>query len=108
MPGVTVTLSNAHTEGMQLVRIAGDGEDGQPVELWYTADLVPTAAHVHLPWIAAYDLNALGVLEEKRALLGGIAGRNAWLVYEHDAQCVASKVHWNGSRFEAVEMAGEI
>ena len=108
LPGVTVTLSNAHTEGMQLVRIAGDGEDGQPVELWYTADLVPTASHVHLPWIAAYDLNALGVLEEKRALLGGIAGRNAWLVYEHDAHCVASKVQWNGTRFEAIEMAGEI
>ena len=108
LPGVTVTLSNAHTEGMQLVRIAGDGEDGQPVELWYTADLVPTASHEHLPWIAAYDLNALGVLEEKRALLGGIAGRNAWLVYEHDAHCVASKVQWNGTRFEAIEMAGEI
>lgn len=108
LPGVTVTLSNAHTEGMQLVRVAGDGEDGQPVELWYTADLVPTASHVHLPWIAAYDLNALGVLEEKRALLGGIAGRNAWLVYEHDAHCVASKVQWNGARFEATEMAGEI
>ena len=98
LPGVSVALSDGHTEGLQMVRIHGGG-----VEVWYTADLIPTAAHVHLPWIAAYDLSAIRSLEEKRGLLEGIADREAWLVFEHDRRFAAAKVARDGRRFRAIE-----
>lgn len=108
LPGVTVAVSDGHTEGLQMVRVSGEGEDGQPTEVWYVADLVPTAAHVHLPWIAAYDIAAIRVLEEKAALLGGLAGRNAWLVYEHDPKWAASKIARDGKRFRPIDLRGDI
>jgi glyoxylase-like metal-dependent hydrolase (beta-lactamase superfamily II) len=103
LPDISVATSDGHTEGLQMVRIRGGGE-----ELWYTADLIPTAAHVHAPWIAAYDLSAIRSLEEKRALLDGIAGRPAWLVYEHDRRFAASKVVRDGGRFRAAETRSDL
>ncbi len=106
LPGVQAVVSDGHTEGMQLVRVVGEDESGDPVELWYTADLVPTSSHVPLPWIAAYDLRASTSLEEKRALLDGIAGRNAWLFYEHDPRIAASRVVRETGKHRAVDGVG--
>ena len=103
LPGVSAVVSDGHTEGLQMIRISGGGEDGTPRELWFTADLVPTASHVALPWIAAYDIAALRVLDEKRALLEGIAGRDAWLVFEHDPRIAAARVEGEGNRYRVVD-----
>ncbi len=108
LPGVTVAVSDGHTEGLQMVRVNGEGEDGEPAEVWYTADVVPTASHVHAPWIAAYDIAAIRVLEEKQALLGGLAGRNAWLVFEHDPRVAAARIARDGSRYRAIDLKGEL
>ena len=60
------------------------------------ADLIPTTAHLPLPWIMGYDLEPLRTLESKRALLAD-AVRGGWrLVFEHDpdgglAECRCSE-----------------
>ena len=52
--------------------------------LLYLADLVPTRAHLGLPWIMAYDLEPLLTLEQKRRWLTR-AGDDGWLlIFEHD------------------------
>ena len=57
----------------------------------FIADLIPTAAHLPLPWIMGYDLEPLRTLESKRALLRDAAAGGWRLVFEHDPR-VASGV----------------
>jgi glyoxylase-like metal-dependent hydrolase (beta-lactamase superfamily II) len=58
----------------------------------YTVDLVPTVAHLPLPFIMGYDLYPLTTLETKRAILRD-ATREAWLLlFEHDPEHLAIRV----------------
>jgi glyoxylase-like metal-dependent hydrolase (beta-lactamase superfamily II) len=50
----------------------------------FIADLIPTVAHLPLPWIMGYDLEPLRTLESKRALLGDAVAGGWRLVFEHD------------------------
>lgn len=79
VPGVHALRTPGHTPYHQSVLVeAGDDT------LFYPADLVPTEAHVPLPWIMGYDVEPLRTLESKREWLGR-AGREGWVVIlEHD------------------------
>lgn len=80
-PGVHAVRTPGHTPHHQSVLLeAGDDT------LFYPADLVPTEAHVPLPWIMGYDVEPLRTLASKREWLGR-AGREGWVViFEHDPQ----------------------
>lgn len=81
LPGISCRLCNGHTPALQAPLIS----DGSTTML-YCADLMPTIAHVQLPWIMAYDLRPLVTLEEKRRILNE-AVDNGWrLFFEHDAE----------------------
>ena len=67
---------------------------------FFIADLVPTAAHLPLPWIMGYDVEPLVTLETKRRILaaggrGGLAGDvrarrdDAWGRMQHDGKAYA-------------------
>jgi hypothetical protein len=58
----------------------------------FLADVVPTLAHLPLPWIMGYDVEPLVTLESKRALLKPRRGR-ALAAGEH-----ARPVHAVGAR----------
>jgi len=78
-PGVSFEPTPGHTRFHQSVRVEGDGE----VAL-FCADLVPTAAHVRLPYIMAYDLYPLETLATKKRLLPR-AAREGWrLILQHE------------------------
>jgi glyoxylase-like metal-dependent hydrolase (beta-lactamase superfamily II) len=78
-PGVSVIPVPGHNSGMQAVRI-----DSQGSTAFYFADALPTTAHVPLPWLMAYDLYPVELLENKRRLLAD-AVREGWVcVFEHD------------------------
>lgn len=78
-PGVRVLRTPGHTPHHQSVMI-DVGEE----KLLFLADLVPTLAHLALPWIMGYDVEPLLTLESKRTVLGR-AGREGWLLaFEHD------------------------
>lgn len=76
---ISVEVTNGHTTGQQVVKVS----DGAST-LLYCGDLVPTSAHVRLPWVMGYDLNPLLIIEEKREILS-VAAREGWyLFFEHD------------------------
>ena len=78
-PGVTVVHTPGHNRGHQSVKIESDGKTA-----FYLGDMIPTAAHVPLPYIMGYDLYPLELLEVKRRILReALEGR--WLmIFAHD------------------------
>ena len=79
VPGVWAHRAAGHTPHHQVIRIDLGDET-----LLYLADLVPTAAHVPLPWIMGYDVEPLVTLENKRDWLGRAAAESWLLGFEHD------------------------
>ena len=78
-PGITVVPVRGHNAGMQAIRVDSGGRT-----LFYFADALPTSAHVPVPWIMAYDLYPVDLIENKKRLLEE-AVREKWLcVFEHD------------------------
>jgi glyoxylase-like metal-dependent hydrolase (beta-lactamase superfamily II) len=86
-PGIRVRVLHGHTTALQCPIISGGG-----TTLFYSADLLPLASHVQLPWIMAYDLRPLVTLEEKRRLLADAVEGNWVLFFEHDPDVVAARV----------------
>lgn len=78
--GITLLPTPGHTPAHQSILITS----GQERAL-YLGDLVPTAAHLPLPWIMGYDVEPLVTLETKRRVLAR-ANEERWLlIFEHDA-----------------------
>ena len=78
--GISTLPTPGHVPHHQGIRLESDGEVA-----FYVADLVPTTAHLALPWIMGYDVEPLVTLETKRRVLTR-ASKEGWLlVFEHDA-----------------------
>lgn len=68
-----------HTEAMMLPLIEYKGQ-----KILYCADLIPSMAHIPLPWIMGYDMRPLETLNEKTAILQEAVENNYLLFFEHD------------------------
>jgi glyoxylase-like metal-dependent hydrolase (beta-lactamase superfamily II) len=86
LPGISVHLTPGHVPFHQAVLVRDAGETAA-----FMADLIPTTAHLPLPWIMGYDLEPLRTLESKRWFLRDAVAEGWRLVFEHDA-VVASGV----------------
>jgi glyoxylase-like metal-dependent hydrolase (beta-lactamase superfamily II) len=87
LPGLTVHPSHGHTRGMQWVTV-GEGRD----TVAFPADLIPTSAHVHLPFVMGYDMSVETVLEEKEAFLRQALDEDWTVVFAHDAKVTAARL----------------
>ena len=76
---LSVQIVNGHTEAMMLPKIRIGNRT-----LLFCADLCPSAAHIPLPWVMAYDVRPLVTLKEKRETLERAAAENWILFFEHD------------------------
>lgn len=92
--GIDVLVMYGHTPGMQLVKISDSSNT-----LLYCADLFPTASHIPVPWVMAYDNNPLVTIEEKKRLLPKILDENWILFFEHDPYLAAGTVQQNEKGF---------
>ncbi len=92
--GITVVPTPGHVPFHQGILIESGGE-----RAFYLADLVPTTAHLPLPWIMGYDLEPLVTLETKRRILER-ATKEQWLViFEHDATNAWGRVGHDGKSY---------
>lgn len=79
IPGFKIRHVFGHTEAMMLPLLNYNGHT-----ILYAADLLPSKAHIPLPWVMSYDMRPLETLKEKKILLHEAAS-NDWLIYfEHD------------------------
>ena len=79
MPDIRIHYVNGHTEQMMLPEINYNGRT-----LLFCADLIPSAAHISLPWVMAYDMRPLDTLAEKETMLNKAADNDWVLIFEHD------------------------
>lgn len=78
-PGIEVKFYNGHTDGQVIPFIQYKGQT-----LVFTSDLLPTAAHLPLPWVMSYDTRPLITLNEKEQFLQEALENNYILFFEHD------------------------
>ena len=104
-PGVSYVVVDGHTRAQQLVLVEGGagGEGGAAAPLLFAADLVPTAAHVPLLWVMAYDVEPLQTLREKERVLTRAAEGGWTVVFEHDPETAAARVERTEKGFRAVD-----
>jgi glyoxylase-like metal-dependent hydrolase (beta-lactamase superfamily II) len=79
MPGVRVRRTGGHTRWHQIVYLESGGRTAV-----FAADLIPSAAHVDVPWIMGYDLYPMETLEFKRAFVREAIDREYVIFFEHD------------------------
>lgn len=77
---VKIRLFNGHTDGQAIPLISYKGRT-----VVFTSDMLPTKAHVPLPWIMSYDTRPLITLDEKESFLNEAADNDYILFLEHDA-----------------------
>ena len=88
LPGLSLRTLYGHTEAMQLLLIDRPGE----ARVAYCADLLPSHAHLSLPWVMAYDVRPLTTLAEKERLLDEAVAGDWTLLFEHDARYAAARL----------------
>lgn len=79
LPGVEVRLVNGHTVGQMIPVIHYNG-----YKIVFTADLIPSTAHMPLLFNMAYDLFQLDTINEKASILKEAFENNYILFFEHD------------------------
>ena len=78
---------DGHTEKMALPVFRTNGRT-----VAYMADLVPSSAHVPLPYVMSYDVRPLLTMDEKNRILQQAADENWLLIFEHDPLTEAATV----------------
>jgi glyoxylase-like metal-dependent hydrolase (beta-lactamase superfamily II) len=100
VPGISVLPTPGHTPFHQSVLVESAGET-----LCFLGDVVPTSAHLPLPWIMGYDVEPLVTLESKRGLLRRAREEGWLLVFEHDARVAWGRVAHDGKQYRLAEEA---
>ncbi len=95
LPNIRVKIYNGHTEGQVIPFINYNGNT-----VVFMADLLPSVAHIPLPWIMAYDTRPLITLEEKKTFFKEAVENDYILFFEHDIynECCTLEIGEKGVR----------
>ena len=85
MEGIEIMVSYNHTKAQQHVLVR---DSYQP--LFFCADLVPTVAHIPVPWHMAYDNHPLQLFPEKDFFLRKAVRENWIISFPHDPNFAAA------------------
>jgi glyoxylase-like metal-dependent hydrolase (beta-lactamase superfamily II) len=100
MPGVRVVRTGGHAMHHQVVFLESEGRTAV-----FTADMIPTRAHVDEPWIMGYDLYPMDTLAFKKAFVREAIDREYLILFEHDPDVAAGYIREKDGR-KYVEPAG--
>jgi glyoxylase-like metal-dependent hydrolase (beta-lactamase superfamily II) len=76
---ISVRFVSGHTEAMMLPQIKYKDKT-----IVFMADLLPSAGHIPIPYVMAYDMFPLTTLQEKKSFLKEAVENNYILFFEHD------------------------
>jgi len=87
MPGVRVRWTGGHARSHQVVMIESGGRTAV-----FTADVMPTTAHIDEPWIMSYDLYPMDTLAFKRTFVREAIDNEYLIFFEHDPKIAAGYI----------------
>lgn len=92
---IKVRFVSGHTEAMMLPQINYQGNT-----VVFMADLIPTSAHLPIPYVMGYDMFPLTTLVEKKTFLSKALNNGYTLFFEHDAvlECCTLEMTEKGIR----------
>ena len=64
----------------------------------FTADMIPTVAHIDAPWIMGYDLYPMETLAFKRRFVREAIDGEYLIFFEHDPQVAAGYIRERNGR----------
>lgn len=104
-PGIMIRQVFGHTDAMMLPQLKYKDKT-----IVFMADLLPSAGHIPLPYVMAYDMFPLTTLNEKTNFLNEALENNYTLFFEHDPQieCCSLKMTERGIRPDEVFKLSEI
>ena len=79
IPGIEFKLYDGHTDGQVIPHIKVNGKT-----VVFTADLMPSVAHLPMPWIMAYDTRPLQTLKDRERFYAEALENDYILFFEHD------------------------
>jgi glyoxylase-like metal-dependent hydrolase (beta-lactamase superfamily II) len=96
---------NGHTDAMMLPKINYKGKT-----IVYMADLLPSVAHIPLPYVMGYDMFPLTTLNEKKSFLTEALENNYILFFEHDPvnECCTLEMTIKGIRQKDIFKLSEV
>lgn len=94
-PGVELIRVPGHTANMQCVKLSGGGKSA-----FAFSDLVPTAAHLPLPWIMGYDLYPMTTLENKKRWIPEVFHEGWIALFGHDPNVPAGYLRERDGKWE--------
>jgi glyoxylase-like metal-dependent hydrolase (beta-lactamase superfamily II) len=101
----SVIMVNGHTNSMMLPQIKYNGKT-----IVFMADLLPSAGHIPIPYVMAYDMFPLTTLQEKKSFLQEAVEKEMILFFEHDAhiECCTVQMTEKGIRLKESFLLNEI
>jgi glyoxylase-like metal-dependent hydrolase (beta-lactamase superfamily II) len=102
---ISIRLVHGHTDAMMLPLI-----NYKDQKILFCADLIPSMAHISLPWVMGYDMRPLNTLEEKERLLNQAVNENWHLFFEHDPinECCSLQLTDKGIRHDKTYRVSEL
>jgi len=79
IPGIEFKIYDGHTDGQIIPHIHINNK-----VVAYMADLMPSTAHIPMPWIMAYDTRPLQTLKDRERFYKEALDNNYILFFEHD------------------------
>jgi glyoxylase-like metal-dependent hydrolase (beta-lactamase superfamily II) len=104
-PNLSFFTVSGHTDAMMLPKINYKGKT-----IVYMADLLPSVAHIPLPYVMGYDMFPLTTLNEKKSFLTEALENNYILFFEHDPvnECCNLQMTEKGIRQKDVFKLSEV
>ena len=92
---ISFRFVSGHTESMMLPQVIYKDKT-----IVFMADLLPSAAHIPIPYVMAYDMFPLTTLNEKKSFLNEALKNDYILFFEHDPviECCNLKMTEKGIR----------
>ena len=92
-PGVRVVRTGGHCPQHQIVFVESAGRTAV-----FTADLIPTTAHIRDAWIMGYDLFPMETLAFKKRFIRDAIDREYLIFFEHDPLVAAGYIREKDGR----------
>jgi glyoxylase-like metal-dependent hydrolase (beta-lactamase superfamily II) len=102
-PEIDLVFSKGHTQSMMHPVI-----HYKEKKVVYLADMIPTQAHIPVPYVMGYDVRPLDTMNEKSEMLKQAADNNYILFFEHDPSqeaCMVAHTEKGIRKSEEVKIA---